>query len=198
MDTLEERIHDALAAKKSQEIRSGHLTPAAVLVPLFRKGNGYQILFTKRTETVRHHKGEISFPGGAYDQEDETLERTALREIFEEIGLEENDVEILGCLDDVETLTQYRVRPFVGVFPHPYPFVVNTEEIEELIEVPLQALLQRDRFEEEMIFLERDERIIYTYRYGKHLIWGATAKILKEFLDLVSDLAEWARADQDS
>ncbi len=189
VDTLEEWIHDALAAKKSQEIRSGELTPAAVLVPLFRKGKGYQILFTKRTETVKHHKGEISFPGGVYDQEDETLQRTALRESFEEIGLEERDVRILGCLDDVETLTQYRVRPFVGVLPHPYPFVVNTEEIEELIEIPLRALLQRNRFEEKMIFLEGDERIIYTYRYGKHLIWGATAKILKEFLDLFSDLA---------
>ncbi|NIQ38328.1 MAG: NUDIX domain-containing protein [Proteobacteria bacterium] len=186
---MKERIHAVLAARERKVIHSDNLTPAAILLPLFRKERGCYVLFTKRTETVKHHKGEISFPGGAYDQEDKTLQRTALRESFEEIGLKERDVELLGCLDDVETLTRYLIRPFVGVFPHPYAFEVNRHEIEEIIEVPLESLLEKDRFEEKRIFLDGGERTVFTYRYGKHLIWGATAKILKQFLDLIQKSA---------
>lgn len=187
MENLTERIHAILAARERKGIFGDDLTPAAILLPLFRKEDAYHVLFTKRTEKVKTHKGEISFPGGVYDQEDQTLKETALRETFEEIGLREKDIEILGCLDDVETLTRYMVRPFVGVFPYPYPFDVNSEEIEELIEIPLHALFQKDRFDEQVILSERGEQIIYTYRYGNHLIWGATARILKQFLDLILD-----------
>lgn len=185
MENLKERINAVLAARERRIISGDDLIPAAILLPLFRKKKGYHVLLTKRTKKVKTHKGEISFPGGVYDQEDRTLEKTALRETFEEIGLREKDVEILGCLDDVETLTKYMIRPFVGIFPSPYPLVVNREEIEEIIEVPLQSLLQKDRFEKKKISLERGERTFYTYRYGKHFIWGATAGILKQFLDLI-------------
>jgi 8-oxo-dGTP pyrophosphatase MutT (NUDIX family) len=163
------------------------LTPAAVLLPLFTKEGAYHVLLTRRTHKVKTHKGEISFPGGVYDREDETLERTALRESFEEIGLKERDIAILGCLDDVETLTQYMIRPFVGMVPHPYPFVVNEDEIEEMIEVPLGSLLDENRFEQKRVHTGKGEQIIYVYRYEGHVIWGATAKILKQFLDLIPD-----------
>ena len=187
VENLAERIQAILSARQRKVIRADDLTPAAILLPLFRKEKGYHILLTKRTDRVKTHKGEISFPGGVYDQEDRTLETTALRESFEEIGLREKDVEVFGCLDDVETLTKYMIRPFVGIFPYPYPFVVNREEIEEIIEVPLQSLLRKDRFEKKRIPFEGGERIIYTYRYRGHLIWGATARILKQFLDLILD-----------
>lgn len=185
LENLEKRVRIILGTRKSKQIQEDYLTPAAILFPLFKKDKGHHVLFTKRTETVKHHKGEISFPGGVYDHEDETLERTALRESFEEIGLREKDIEILGRLDDVETITRYVIRPFVGIFPYPYPFAVNRHEIEETLEVPLKSLLERDRFEEKKIFLDGGERTIFTYRYGNHLIWGATAKILKQFLDLI-------------
>ena len=182
---LVHRIHAVLASRQKKVIERDDLTSAAILLPLFRKERVYHVLLTKRTHKVKTHKGEISFPGGVYDEEDRTLERTALRESFEEIGLRERDVEILGCLDDVETLTHYRIRSFVGIFPYPYPFVVNKEEIEEIIEVPLQSFLHRDFLEGERVFLKSGERIIYTYRHGEHIIWGATAAILKQFLDLI-------------
>ncbi len=185
MEGLSERVRAILAARVRKVISPGGLTPSAVLLPLFRKEEDDHILLTKRTEKVKTHRGEISFPGGVYDREDQTLEKTARRESFEEIGLRERDVEILGCLDDVETLTKYMIRPFVGTFPYPYPLVLNTEEIVEVIEVPLQALLQRDRFEQKTISFEGGERTVYTYRYGTHRIWGATAAILKQFLDLI-------------
>jgi 8-oxo-dGTP pyrophosphatase MutT (NUDIX family) len=185
--TLNEKIHAVLATRQRRVIRGDHLTLAAILLPLFEKGRDTYVLLTKRTHKVKTHKGEISFPGGAYDQGDHTLEKTALRECFEEIGLREEDVEMLGCLDDVETLTQYMIRPFVGILPYPYSFVVNHEEIEQMIELPLQSLLGKDPFQKKVVSVEGDERTIYTYHYGHHVIWGATAKILKQFADLVRD-----------
>jgi 8-oxo-dGTP pyrophosphatase MutT (NUDIX family) len=185
--TLNEKIHAVLATRQRRVIRGDHLTLAAILLPLFEKGRDTYVLLTKRTHKVKTHKGEISFPGGAYDQGDHTLEKTALRECFEEIGLREEDVEMLGCLDDVETLTQYMIRPFVGLLPYPYSFVVNHEEIEHMIELPLQSLLGKDPFQKKVVSVEGEERTIYTYQYGHHVIWGATAKILKQFADLVRD-----------
>ena len=185
--TLNEKIHAVLATRQRRVIRGDHLTLAAILLPLFEKGRDTYVLLTKRTHKVKTHKGEISFPGGAYDQGDHTLEKTALRECFEEIGLREEDVEMLGCLDDVETLTQYMIRPFVGILPYPYSFIVNHEEIEHMIELPLQSLLGKDPFQKQVVSVEGEERTIYTYQYGHHVIWGATAKILKQFADLVRD-----------
>jgi len=122
-----------------------------VLVPLFEKGDRWYILFTKRTERVKHHKGQISFPGGVVDETDEDMEATALRETFEEIGLPRDNAEILGKLDDAYTVTSgYLITPIVAEIPHPYPFSINEDEIEELIEIPLEAFLDRDRWTSEM------------------------------------------------
>ena len=98
---------------------------AAVLVPLFEKDASCHLLFTMRSHQVRHHRGQISFPGGAFDEEDADLQRTALREAFEEIGLREREVQVLGILDDIITTSEFIVTPFVGVFPYPYLFKVS-------------------------------------------------------------------------
>jgi len=158
---------------------------AAVLVPLFKKGEDCHLLFTKRTQQVKHHKGEISFPGGVVDEGDSGLERTALREAHEEIGLSERDVQLIGALDDIVTITEFIVTPFVGLFPYPYPFRTSEVEIEELIEVPLSHLLKEEYFGEHTITTGNRSRVVYTYQYGKYTIWGATALILKQFLELI-------------
>jgi 8-oxo-dGTP pyrophosphatase MutT (NUDIX family) len=159
---------------------------AAVLVPLFQKDGDCHLLFTKRSEEVKYHKGEISFPGGVVDEEDLELINTALREAHEEIGLKESDVQIIGVLDDIVTITEFIVTPIVGLFPYPYPFKVSEVEIAELIEVPLRSLLDEDSFSEREIFRGGRKEIVYAYQYGKHIIWGATARILKQFLDLIT------------
>ena len=182
---LTDRIRDILASREKRIITSESLIPAAVLLPLFRREGGYHILLTKRTRKVKTHKGEISFPGGVYDQEDKTLEKTALRESFEEIGLRDKDIDILGRLDDVETTTHYRIRPFVGDIPWPFPFVINRDEIEQLIELPLDGLSPEDFAKQAKLSLESGDRFVYAYHYGRHVIWGATAAILKQFLELI-------------
>jgi 8-oxo-dGTP pyrophosphatase MutT (NUDIX family) len=180
------RIRNIFSSRQRKLIEHPPFSHAAVLVPLFKKGEDCHLLFTKRSDQVKYHKGEISFPGGVVDEEDSELISTALREAFEEIGLKENDVQIIGILDDIVTITEFIVTPIVGLFPYPYLFKVSEVEIAELIEVPLASLLDEDCFSEREIFRGGRNEVVYTYQYEKHIIWGATARILKQFLDLIS------------
>jgi 8-oxo-dGTP pyrophosphatase MutT (NUDIX family) len=181
-----DHIQKTLSSRKRRVIEHPPFSHAAVLVPLFQKDGQCHLLFTKRSEQVKFHKGEISFPGGVVDEEDKELIVTALREAFEEIGLKENDVQVIGVLDDIVTVTEFIVTPIVGLFPYPYPFKISEVEIAELIEVPLASLLDENCFSEREIFRSGRNEFVYSYQYGKHIIWGATARILKQFLDLIS------------
>jgi 8-oxo-dGTP pyrophosphatase MutT (NUDIX family) len=183
------QIREILSSRKRKVIEHPPFSHAAVLVPLFQKDKDCHLLFTKRSDQVKYHKGEISFPGGVVDEEDSQLEKTALREAFEEIGLKEDDVQIIGVLDDIVTITEFIVTPIVGLFPYPYPFKVSEVEIAELIEVPLVSLLDEDRFSEREIIRGTGKEVVYAYQYENHIIWGATARILKQFLELISSLS---------
>ena len=171
-------------------------TVAAVLIPLFVKGGQYYLVFIQRTDRVRDHKNQISFPGGAREAIDRTLTDTALREAEEEIGLKCKDVRVLGQLDDMATAgTHYVISPIVGIFPYPYPFKVDEFETEEIIQVPLLHLLDKDCMREGTALV--DGRAIDSYFYhcdNNKVIWGATARILKQFLGIVEALvAQGAR-----
>jgi len=180
-----DEIRRILSSRERRGIEHPYFARAAVLVPLFNKDGDCHVLFTKRTDQVKYHKGQISFPGGVFDREDGDLEETARREAFEEIGLKGNEVQIIGVLDDIVTITEFIVTPFVGFFSYPYPFKVSPIEIAELIEVPLSSLLDPNCFAEREI-MEGDRRdVVYSYQYRRHIIWGATARILKQFLDLI-------------
>ncbi|MGQ9646835.1 MAG: NUDIX hydrolase [Thermodesulfobacteriota bacterium] len=180
-----DRVRGILHTRQRRIIEQPPFARAAVLVPLFEKGEACHVIFTKRSDNVRYHKGEISFPGGVFDEKDGQLQRTALRETFEEIGLKEDDVQIIGVLDDIVTVTQFIVTPFVGLFPYPYSFKLSPIEIAELIEVPLSTLLDRDCLSEREIIRGTGKEVVLAYQYQNHIIWGATARILKQFLDLI-------------
>lgn len=183
---MKEKVRRALAGRGRKTIPSQGLVPAAVLLLLFEKEGGAYLLFTKRTEEVEYHKGQISFPGGAYEKGDRDLLATALRECAEEIGTRAEDLEVLGRLDDTPTRgSHFLVSPFVAYLPHPYPFKVNRGEIEKLIEVPLSALLDKSRFIEDSQVRQGELLPVYFYLYEDHVIWGATARILKQFLEAV-------------
>ena len=182
---MKERLRQLLAQRQKQHIIDTSRVPAAVLVPIYQKQGQYHILFIKRTETVKEHKGQISFPGGNREKGDRTLLDTALRESTEEIGLRAQDVEVLGELDDeVTTTSNYIVSPFVAVIPWPYQFKVNKEEVEEIIEVPIAALLDKNCLHRDTELLDGKEVESYTYHYQGRVIWGATARILNKFLDI--------------
>jgi 8-oxo-dGTP pyrophosphatase MutT (NUDIX family) len=180
------QIRKMLSSRKRRVIEHPHFSHAAVLVPLFKKSEKCHLLFTKRSERVKYHKSEISFPGGVVDEEDRELINTALREAHEEIGLKESDIQVIGLLDDIVTITEFIVTPIVGLFPYPYPFKVSEVEIAELIEVPLSFLLSKECLSERTILRGGRDEVVYAYQFGEHIIWGATARILKQFLDLIS------------
>ncbi len=159
--------------------------PSAVMVPIFIKKSEYHLLFTKRTENLNHHRGEIAFPGGVCQAEDKDALQTALRETREEVGIVPGDVEVLGVLDDFYSIHNYLITPFVGMIPSDYEYRINTHEIERIIEVPVSHLLKPEVFRVEDWSWKGRTQPVYFYAYRNDEIWGVTAAILKQFLDLV-------------
>lgn len=180
-----ERIRSALSILHKNVLPLNGLTPAAVTVPLFLKDGAWMVLLTRRSQGVRYHKGEISFPGGAMDDGDANLLETALRETEEEVGIKRHDMSLLGELDDIRTISHFRVSPFVVTFSYPYPIDPCRDEIDEVLKVPLGKLQAEAQMEERSIVYEGEHLPVYYYYYSSIVIWGATAKILKQLLDLI-------------
>jgi len=186
---MRQRLRQALAQRQKQYIVAAGRVPAAVLLPIYHKQGQYYILFAKRTDKVKEHKGQIAFPGGSYEDGDGTLVGTALRECSEEIGLKTEVVEILGELDDFVTIgSNYIVSPFVAFIPWPYPFKIDPRETEEIIEVPISALLDKSSLRQETETIDGEVVTSYFYHYQERVIWGATAKILNQFLGIFAQV----------
>jgi len=183
---MDDHIRRALAAYEPKRIVRDDMERAAVLIALYDKDAVSHILFQVRSEIVLHHKGQISFPGGAEDPGDTDLRMTALRESEEEIGLVEEDVEVLGRLDDFITISNFVVTPYVGRVTRaaPYPFAPSGYEVAELLEVPLPHLRDPANLNTEAVAWRDHMAPPPSYSYGTHLIWGATARMLGQFLDV--------------
>lgn len=183
IDELKQKVEHALADRPRRVVENANLVPAAVLLAITAPGS--DILFIKRTERVAHHKGQISFPGGIVETWDGSRLETALREAREEIGLLPEAVEILGTLDDTETsATPFIITPFVGLVRAPVTYTPDGREAEKVLELPLAAFLDPANFRVE--HWERGGRLrpVYFYDVEGEVVWGATARILKQFLDL--------------
>ncbi|HET7340536.1 MAG TPA: CoA pyrophosphatase [Methylomirabilota bacterium] len=187
VDELVARTRARLAGRARRVVPPGALVRAAVLVPIVDRGEAH-LVFAQRTQHVGHHAGQISFPGGRVDPEDADDLAAALREAEEEVGLAPSHVEPLGLLDDTETFaTQFVITPWVGCVRGAVVWQPDGEEIEKVIEVPVAALLDRGCFRVERWERDGVERDIYFYDYRDVTIWGATARILKQYLDLVGE-----------
>ena len=160
---------------------------AAVLLLLYHNAGTEQMVFTVRTDTVEHHKGQISFPGGGRHGADEDLATTALRETWEEIGVHPDHVELIGRLDEVVTNSNFRVAPYVGVLQHaPYEFVPQPIEVAEVLEAPLRHLLDPTNTTYEPRTLpDGTATVSPAYWYNGYRIWGATAKVLCQLAALL-------------
>lgn len=161
------------------------LRRSAVLVPLFVRDGSLWVVFTRRTETVEHHRGQISFPGGAAEPGDRTLLETALRETEEELGISRADALPLGSLSPIVTITSFYIEPYVAAIPQPYIFRPAEAEIAEVLEVPMAALFNPAILEKKS--LPGREGMVLFYHYRHHVIWGATARIVEELLEVLKE-----------
>jgi 8-oxo-dGTP pyrophosphatase MutT (NUDIX family) len=183
--SLRERIQRVLETRPRQVAEPGERVPAAVLLLFVYHGDEPHLVFTKKTETVPHHKGQFAFPGGVVETFDASRVETALREAQEEIGLDPAAVEVLGVLDDVPTATsRFVITPVLGLCPAPPVLRPDGREIERVLEVPFRDLLDPAIFREEHWERDGEIRPIAFFTCGEDVIWGATARILKDFLDL--------------
>lgn len=174
--SVEERIRKLLCGRQKRRIADENLKASAVLIPIFYDQGEYHVLLTERSDEVLFHKGQVCFPGGTRDPSDASLLATALRESAEEIGLEAKDVEILGELDDILTyVTNYVISPFVGLISHPRSLKTSGKEVKGAFFVPLSFLMDETNFKQDS----------YAYEYEGHVIWGATARILRQLISLL-------------
>ena len=153
---------------------------AAVLIPLVWWKAEWHLVFTRRTETVEHHKGQVSFPGGGCDVGESTPEATALREAWEEIGVKPEDVRLLGRMNDYITITRYRVTPVVGVMPWPYQVQPEPAEVERIFTIPLYWLAERANWDEQPVSVDGTTRPIPVLKYHPYdgeVLWGASARM---------------------
>lgn len=160
---------------------------AAVLVPLVCDDGKIGMLFTRRTDLVHDHKGQVAFPGGAIEPEDASIEITALRETYEEIGIHNDQIEILGYLHPFPTITGFFVAPVVGLVPWPYKLHLSDQEVSRVFTVPLAWLADpSNREEQDMVFANgRTERVVFFSPYDGEKIWGVTARIALGFLKTI-------------
>jgi 8-oxo-dGTP pyrophosphatase MutT (NUDIX family) len=168
--------------------------PAAVLVPLYTAENEWHVLLTQRTNSVASHKGQVAFPGGRADPDDASLVETALRETEEEIGLSRERITVIGRLDELLTVTQYRVTPIVGVIPWPVTLTPSLAEIDSIFGVPLRWLSDPANH----TVAERTPPYggppipVHHFYFGDYDIWGATARMIMNLLEVVGPLLKAA------
>lgn len=167
--------------------RAESLTPASVLVPLVPREEGFFVLLTQRTEHLRDHPGQISFPGGRVETEDLSPVHTALREAREEIGLAPEHVEVIGYLPDYCTITGYRVTPVVAIVTPPFDLCLDDYEVAAAFEVPLDFLMNPANHQEHAILRDGQPRKFFAMPYRDYFIWGATAGIIMSLHRAMTD-----------
>ncbi len=197
---LSEALHTQPEASKLWDLITNTPRPAAVLIPLFLnhssgdEADGWQVLLTRRTNSVAEHQGQVAFPGGRADPTDTTPEMTALREAREEIGLDPTQVRILGRMQTLHTISNYIVTPIVGVIPWPFIFQLEETEVSRVFSIPLNWLVdpnnheRRNRTIPEALakILQKDNfPVIYFHPYKDELLWGVSAEIMVRLIDIL-------------
>ncbi|WP_371378432.1 CoA pyrophosphatase [Thalassotalea aquiviva] len=177
-------FHD-LSLQPSTFKHLGHAKEAGVLIPLVAGTKGLEVILTRRASHLKHHPGQISFPGGKVEPEDLNLQHTALREAQEEIGLSPSDVDVFGQLPQYQTLTGYVITPILGFIPSNYDFKVDSNEVAEVFQVPFSHFINERNHLHVPINRDGHTHTVYFMPYLHYNIWGATAAIMK---DLVTHL----------
>jgi 8-oxo-dGTP pyrophosphatase MutT (NUDIX family) len=161
----------------------GVLRPAGVLAPVIIRDGVAELILTKRSSALKHHPGQIAFPGGKQDENDDDVVAAALREAHEEIGLPPNLVDVLGTLPTHETVTGFQVTPVIGLVREEFVITPEPGEVEEVFFVPLSHVLKEANFSVQSRRWRGQMRSYYAVPYGPYYIWGATARMLRAWTD---------------
>ncbi len=189
-ETPPELLKRALAKRVVKRVDGTGLMPSAVMVLIYPKNGEYCILLNKRSDQVEHHKGEISFPGGARDPEDRDALETALRETEEEMGINRDDITVIGEMDEVVTRSNFLINVFTGTIEYPYPFKPSAIEIAEVLEFPVSELIDPANRRTETRWEDGGPVTSYSYVHQEHIVFGATARILQGCIDILDDKLE--------
>ena len=181
LDKITDKIQTYFGKPPVAELRK-----AAVLIAV-TDSKDPELIYTLRSNKVGSHGGEVSFPGGMYEEQDDTLENTALRESEEETGLDRNKVSILGPIDTVVSRFNISVTPYVGIVPHDIELSDSSDEIEACFRVPLSFLLRDKRHRNDEINRNGDIFFMPAYEYNSYIIWGLTAMMTVDFLNIALD-----------
>ncbi|MBG93551.1 MAG: hypothetical protein CL792_06185 [Chloroflexi bacterium] len=171
------------------EVDNSNLRLSAVMLLICQIDGEDKLIFQSRSNYVRHHKGEISLPGGAKDPDDINLKETALRETQEEIGIDPEMIHVVGQLDDTETWTGYLIRPYIGLVPTSADIIFSLaeKEVVEILEIPIDYLLSDKAKGWKMVNNQGLSSVEEGYVWGEHIIWGATARIIRQFINMYKD-----------
>lgn len=164
--------------EKMQERMRGNLTAAGVLIPIIERGHELTVLLTERSPDLKHHAGQVSFPGGRMETGDADIRMTALRETHEEVGIHPEHVEVAGFLNTTATVTGYAITPVVGFVTPEIDLTIDPVEVKTAFEVPLEFLLDEANQEHSLREWEGTQLRTTSFHYANQRIWGATAGIL--------------------
>ncbi len=186
LSSIASSLRDVPQADNGRELLNG-LRKAAVLLPLLCDGDQWHLLFIRRTELVQDHKGQVSFPGGAFEPEDADLEATALRETWEEVGIPSQAVTLLGKLPVFPSVSRFAITPVVGQIPWPYPLKLEPAEVSRAFTIPIEWLANPANWSEKPYLRSngRQDKVIFFNPYDGELLWGITARITLDFLRLL-------------
>ncbi|MBY7787900.1 CoA pyrophosphatase [Vibrio fluvialis] len=160
-------------------LKSLSLRKASVLIGFVERPTGLNVVLTKRAAHLKHHPGQISFPGGKYEESDGTLYQTAMRETREEIGIQEDQIEILGQLPELVTVSKFAVTPVLAFISPDYKTLIDANEVEEVFEVPADFLLDRRQLFSNTFQIKNSRHRVFAIPYKHHFIWGMTAQIIQ-------------------
>ncbi|MEH0665822.1 CoA pyrophosphatase [Vibrio scophthalmi] len=167
------------ALKRVSHFKAESLRPASVLIGFVERDNGLHVLFTKRAAHLKHHPGQVSFPGGKYETSDGTLAQTALRETQEEIGIDPKRIAIFGQMPELVTVSRFTVTPFLAFIEPDYAPRIDTNEVAEVFEVPLNLVLDRSKLVSQHFLVNQNRHRVFGLSYQHHFIWGMTAQIIQ-------------------
>ena len=185
IDSIDKRFSEKKIASLLSKRNQKNFIQSAVLVPVIKKDNTLNLLFTIRSKKLKSHSGEICFPGGQWSDKDTSLVNTALRETREEIGIPYEKIKILGFLDSVPTLTGFLIHPIVGIIENEISLKIDHSEVEDYFYVPFDFFANKKNKITRIVKIKNTDIPIFEYRYNDYGIWGATAAIASSLFSLL-------------